>query len=156
MQIKFIRMGLVLSAVWLVYYNAKRFFLIFNIPTTEEISLFSSTMSLLSDFVLGLPLIVILVWALFNLKPFSWLSAQTFASFIKAFMLVACVALIANTSVNFVKSAPYLPNVHGSQFLKFLGMMDWLPFTLAELSLLGFAYIQLSSKTKGQNMSEKT
>ena len=153
MKITFIQTGLIISTLWLVFYNAKSF-LDFTRSNTEDISIFSGLMQAVSSLMLGLPLIIILVWALFNLKPFSWLSAQTFASIIKAVIIIASVSLFVSTSVYFVQSAPYLPNVSGGQILTFFRLMDWLPYTIAELSLLGFAYLQLSSKAKGQNMSE--
>lgn len=154
MKTTFIRIGLLLSALWLVFYNAKSFILAFSIHLTEDTSVFSSLMQAISNLMLGVPLVIILFWALYNLKPYAWLSPKSFAAFIKAVILIACVALFVSTSVYFVQSAPYLPNLSSSQFLTFIRSMDWLPYTLAELSLLGFAYVQLSSKAKGQNMSE--
>ena len=154
MKITLIRIGLCVSAMWLAFYNAKGFATTFLTLQSTEVSVFSSLMQGTSNLMLGLPLIVILVWALYNLKPFVWLSPDFFATIIKSFIVVACVALFVSTAIYFVQSAPYLPNVSSGQLLTFFGSMDWLPYTLAELSLLGFAYLQLSSKAKGQKISE--
>jgi hypothetical protein len=153
-KITLIKTGLAVSAIWLIYYNLKAFIVAFSLQVEETQSLFSTFMSGLSTLMLGLPLVTIIFWALYNLKPFSWLRPAAFASIIKGIIIVSFVALIVSTSVYLLQSAPYLPNVSGNQLMTFFGSMDWLPYTIAELSLLGFAYLQLSSKAKGETLSE--
>ncbi len=154
MSTTLIRLGLFLSALWLTYYSLRAFIVAVLAPKDMDISAFSGLMSSISSLMLGVPLIIILLWAMHNLKPFRRINDLTFASIIKGVLIVAIIGLIVSSAVYFKQSAPYLPNVSSSQFLAFIRLMDWLPYTIAELSLLAFAYLQLKSRAKGRKMAE--